>query len=295
LHRGYSIWGPAGISGGFAPTIDSVTQEWEMADDLGDSHPLSLRQGGTLPVNSTATRTVGKIYPAAGSTVTIDGFATLSSANWKISALDSASTEVASATGINNFRLTLTPMRASYYTIRIQNAVATNPPQTVWVKANYSAPRNRFSTAPVFTKQPSNAYIVAGDTAVLSAQVTANPPATFQWMRDGSDIAGATSPTFSAQAAGSYSVRVWNEAAVVMSMASTVTLYPDAQPSLSNLNYSPPEGFGFDSTERAGLRYEIESTTDFVNWMLEETATAPFTFHAAPTDVARFYRIVYVP
>jgi hypothetical protein len=80
-----------------------------------------------------------------------------------------------------------------------------------------------------------------------------------------------------------------------MSMASTVTLYPDAQPSLSNLNYSAPEGFGFDLTERAGLRYQIESTTDFVNWMLEETATAPFTFHAAPTDVVRFYRIVYVP
>jgi alpha-amylase len=41
-----------------------------MADDLGDSHPLSLQQGGQLPPYSVETRTVGKIFVAASSPVT---------------------------------------------------------------------------------------------------------------------------------------------------------------------------------------------------------------------------------
>jgi len=37
-------------------------QEWEMADDLGDSHCNSLGYGGALPDNSTNQRVVGKIF-----------------------------------------------------------------------------------------------------------------------------------------------------------------------------------------------------------------------------------------
>ena len=36
-----------------------------MADDLGDSHPLSLQQGGRLPDNSIEARTVGKVFVQA--------------------------------------------------------------------------------------------------------------------------------------------------------------------------------------------------------------------------------------
>ncbi|MBI4323815.1 MAG: hypothetical protein HY674_00965 [Chloroflexi bacterium] len=45
----YTVWAPAGISGGFNPPVLSTTQEWHMADDLGDSHASSLGQGGALP------------------------------------------------------------------------------------------------------------------------------------------------------------------------------------------------------------------------------------------------------
>ncbi|MES1250182.1 MAG: alpha-amylase domain-containing protein, partial [Chitinophaga rupis] len=40
--RGYCIWGPTGKSGTFSPTQRSTTQEWELSDDLGDSHDSSL-------------------------------------------------------------------------------------------------------------------------------------------------------------------------------------------------------------------------------------------------------------
>ena len=51
-----------------------TTQEWELNDDLGDSHPLSLQQGGKLTANSIETRTAGRIFVSASSPVTYQVF-----------------------------------------------------------------------------------------------------------------------------------------------------------------------------------------------------------------------------
>lgn len=69
-YHGYAIWAPDGIQlQNFSNPPITTTQEWEMADDLGDSHCQSLGQGGALPENSFSYRIVGKIFPAASSTV----------------------------------------------------------------------------------------------------------------------------------------------------------------------------------------------------------------------------------
>jgi alpha-amylase len=39
----YSIWGPAGVTGGFSPAPRRTVQQFEMADDLGDSNPATPR------------------------------------------------------------------------------------------------------------------------------------------------------------------------------------------------------------------------------------------------------------
>jgi alpha-amylase len=81
--HGYSVWAPlpAGVTftsvtdmytwlSTYAPPRNPVTtQEWEMADDLGDSHCKSLGQGGKLPDNTTNERLVGKIYVDANKPV----------------------------------------------------------------------------------------------------------------------------------------------------------------------------------------------------------------------------------
>ena len=67
--RCYAVWGPVDPPG-FTMTPRKTTQEWELNDDLGDSHPLSLQQGGKLPANSIETRTAGRIFVAASSPVT---------------------------------------------------------------------------------------------------------------------------------------------------------------------------------------------------------------------------------
>ncbi|WP_426061332.1 alpha-amylase family glycosyl hydrolase [Hymenobacter sp. B1770] len=63
--RGYSVWAPTNATTGYSLPGRNTTQEWELADDLGDSDSRSLRQGGQLPSGSTAVRRAGRIYVAS--------------------------------------------------------------------------------------------------------------------------------------------------------------------------------------------------------------------------------------
>ena len=126
-----------------------------MADDLGDSHANSLRQGGALPANSVAVRNVGRIFPAAGTTVRLEGFSSLAGPNWQVAVLSPGMTEITNVSGPQNLDLSFTATTADFYTIRVRNMNADNPSQKVWVKATYTAPRSRH-TPPDATPQISN-------------------------------------------------------------------------------------------------------------------------------------------
>lgn len=142
--RGYCIWGPNGITGGFSPAVLSTTQEWEMADDLGDNHASSLKQGGALPASSTAWRTAGRIFVEAGKTVTVNLFPsiTVSPRSLVVAVFNStASTQLTSVSGTGTLTLSYTPSTTGYYTLRVRNNATTNPSQKVFVKATYTAPR----------------------------------------------------------------------------------------------------------------------------------------------------------
>jgi alpha-amylase len=65
----YSIWGPAGISGGFSPSPRRTIQQFEMDDDLGDSDPATPRYGGRVIPGTY--RAAGAIWPAANSQVNL--------------------------------------------------------------------------------------------------------------------------------------------------------------------------------------------------------------------------------
>ena len=158
VRRGYSVWGPAGVSGGFDPPNLSTTQEWEMADDLGDSHAGSLQQGGALPANSTAFRTVGRIYPAIGKTVTINAYPQSATNRCELVVLNGAGTQITNGAAYGNLTLTYAPPASQYETIRIHYPEATNNSQRVWVKVNYTAPTSLRPVAPRFgnLKGPAN-------------------------------------------------------------------------------------------------------------------------------------------
>ena len=70
--KGYSIWGLDGISTNYFNNSETITQEWEMSDDLGDSHIASLQQGGKLPNLSKECRVVGKVHAESQTTMTVE-------------------------------------------------------------------------------------------------------------------------------------------------------------------------------------------------------------------------------
>ena len=143
LRRGYCVWGPAGISGGFAPTQNSTSQEWEMANDLGDKHASSLKQGGALPASSQALRIVGRIFAESGKSITLNLYQSANpKKNVAIVLYNAAGTSILkTVTGSSDLTLTYTPTSTNYYTIKVRNNSSTNPTQKVWVKANYTAPK----------------------------------------------------------------------------------------------------------------------------------------------------------
>ena len=158
--HGYSVWAPipSGVTFStvndmyvylysYAPSRNtSTTQEWEMADDLGDSNGNSLQQGGKLPANSTAQRTVGRIYAAAGQTVTYKLFPEINGTSQNISVYNTSGIIVSQVTGTSSNSAALTgsytPASDGWLTLKVKHANATTAAQKVWVNITYTAPTN---------------------------------------------------------------------------------------------------------------------------------------------------------
>ncbi len=141
VRKGYCIWGPAGVSGSFNPAQRSTTQEWEMADDIGDSHASSLQQGGALPASSTALRTVGKVFDETGKTITVNVYPTNTSKDITVNLYNSGGTMLQTVNGTGNLTLTYTPSATDMYTIKVKNTSVTNPSQNLFVKVTYTSPK----------------------------------------------------------------------------------------------------------------------------------------------------------
>lgn len=155
--HGYSIWAPIPTGVTFSSVNDmynylatysparstSTTQEWEMANDLGDSNVNSLRQGGALPANSAAQRTTGKIFAAAGKTITYKVFPAVNGRSQTIT-LYSGTTVLAQTTGVSSSTApltgTYTPTTNGWITIKVKHANTTTPSMKVWVNITYTAP-----------------------------------------------------------------------------------------------------------------------------------------------------------
>ncbi|MFN4951426.1 MAG: alpha-amylase domain-containing protein [Flavobacteriales bacterium] len=139
--RGYSVWAPIGITTNYVRPTESITQEWEMADDLGDSSPASLQQGGSLPSNSRDCRVVGRIFPDSASAVLVNIYPenpnnpiTLEVLNAQCEVIDTLS-----ATGTMSYTANTT--YSGWHTLRIRNTSNSQAGQKCWVKATYTAPQ----------------------------------------------------------------------------------------------------------------------------------------------------------
>ncbi|MBC7447044.1 MAG: hypothetical protein H7330_03200 [Hymenobacteraceae bacterium] len=141
--RGYSVWAPEGIGANYNPPPRTTTQEWEMADDLGDNHPLSLRQGGAVPEESVAWRTAGRIYVAAGQPITYALTPTEATRPLVLALVDpvrNGTVAIDSVMGTGTLTKTYTPTTGGFKILKLRNRVSTQLGQRAYVKVTYMAP-----------------------------------------------------------------------------------------------------------------------------------------------------------
>ncbi len=86
--------------------------------------------------------------------------------------------------------------------------------------------------APAIISHPQNLTRVAGQAATFSVTASGNPSPSYQWQKNGTNIGGATSssytiPSVSAANEGSYTVRVSNSQGSLTSNPATLTVNPD--------------------------------------------------------------------
>lgn len=141
---GYSVWAPVGQDADVYIPARNVrtTQEWEMADDLGDSHCSSLGQGGHLPAGSTNFRIAGKIFVQSGTAVnyTISREAAFSSQPVVVQFADLNGVVHHRQQATGTLTGSFNPNFSGWLTIKVRNAVAANSKQKVWVNVSYQAP-----------------------------------------------------------------------------------------------------------------------------------------------------------
>lgn len=138
--RGYAVWAPQGITDNYVRPSQRITQEWEMANDLGDSQINSLKQGGELPDNSTDCRVVGRVFPQAGEVIDIELYPVDTTLAITLVILDKNCNPLDSITQAGVINFSYTPTESDWHTIRINNATATQAGQKCWVKVAYQAP-----------------------------------------------------------------------------------------------------------------------------------------------------------
>jgi len=96
------------------------------------------------------------------------------------------------------------------------------------------------AAAPVITAQPAAAAVTVGDTVTLAVTATSTAALAYQWRRDGTALAGATTatltlPAITAAQAGSYTVVVSNSAGSITSNAALVTVSAASPASASSI------------------------------------------------------------
>jgi hypothetical protein len=155
-------------------------------------------------------------------------------------------------------------------------------------------------TAPVITAQPASQTVTAGANVTFTVSATGTAPLSYQWMKGGVNISGATTATLTLSgvttaSAGSYTVRVSNSAGSVTSAAATLTVNVAAsapaittQPASQTVSAGANVTFTVSATGTAPLSYQ---------WMqggvnISGATTATLTLSSVTTADAGSYSVL---
>lgn len=138
-------------------------------------------------------------------------------------------------------------------------------------------------TAPYITTQPANQTVTAGQTATFSVLASGTAPLNYQWQKNGSNISGATSSTYTTPATttsdngSTFKVVVSNSAGSATSSAATLTVNAaTGAPTIASL--SPTSGAVGTAVTITGTNFGSSQGTSTVTF--NGTAATPSSWSA---------------
>ncbi len=117
----------------------------------------------------------------------------------------------------------VTTADAGTYNVRVSNTAGSV------TSANATLTVNTVTGAPTITSQPLSQTVAVGSTVTFTVGATGTAPLSYQWMKGGTNVAGATASALTLSSvttanAGSYNVRVSNTAGSITSANATLTV-----------------------------------------------------------------------
>ena len=137
--------------------------------------------------------------------------------------------------------------------------------------------------APAITTQPVSQVVATGQTASFSVAATGTEPLTYQWKKNGSDIAGATSSTYKPVSSSElngvkFSVVVTNSAGSVTSNEAVLSdVAISVQPAAQTTYASQTATFSVTATGTAPLSYQWKKNGSDIAGATSSTYTTPAT------------------
>ncbi len=179
----------------------------------------------------------------------------------------------------------------------------------VSVCLGWLAPSLALAQPPVITAQPTSQFVNASTSVQFHVGVSAVPPWTYQWLFDGTAMAGATSyylsvPNAQPAQSGYYSVIVSNASGSVTSQVAELKVFIAAPHSLRGIQAEPGGSvsltFKGETTALFAPYYDLyplETSTNLVDWAplatLQRTNTALDTLQFLDADAPQFSQRFY--
>jgi hypothetical protein len=158
------------------------------------------------------------------------------------------------------------------------------------------------AVAPTIITQPANQTVTAGQTATFAVVAAGTAPLGYQWQKNGANIAGATSATYTtpstavADSGSTFGVVVSNTAGSITSAAATLTVNPapvaptlSAQPSSQTVTAGQTVTFSVVASGTAPLSYQWQKNAADISGATSSSYTTPAT---AVADSGSTFRVV---
>ena len=191
------------------------------------SQSMAVNGANVTGVNFTATSqtfsisgTISPVAGGSGATVTLSGTA---------SATTTANSSGAyTLSGLTSGSYTITPTNAGYTFTPLSQNVTLSTANVSGVNFTDTA----VAVAPTITTPPANQTVTAGQTATFTVVAAGTVPLSYQWQKNGANIAGATAVSYTtpvtttADSGSTFRVVVTNTAGTVTSTTATLTVSP---------------------------------------------------------------------